>query len=560
MPNHTFGQGTYIVCNDIFDANQIRVCTYCDTLYVGLPSNNCFFGFFADAFNPALMNFSAAPAYPSSSIVWDFGDGSTGTGLTASNLYMAPGVYTVCMSELDSAGALLCQTCQPVTIGTTGNTCGFITRPDSINPFYIEFVAQVNITGYYTVNWTFGDNTSGTGYVGAHTYTNAGVYTVCMEAVDSLNNVLCTFCNNVAVTTSGGTNCNFTFSQTMGTTDVTFLAQGNAFNTYTWYSGSTGTSVVGNPVTITYPPGVNTDSICLVVTDANGTVLCTSCQYITLNNPSQQCLANFAAATLAYDAYFIDLSTVTTAATSFTWSFGDGTASNLRYPQHTYSAPGWYTVCLSIQDGNCQSSTCQQIFVDSTINVPLFCNAFFVVTQTSPFQLAVVNMSSGLSLSYMWDFGDGSTSNLIYPSHTYATSGAFNLCLTVSDSTGCTSTYCDSIAVDSLGRIIYRSATTGFSINVVSPSQMTTSVQTIAKDVSSSIYPNPATSAVRVQSADLKGSVNFRVMNIQGSEVLKGSMTSSSESIQVENLNPGMYMLELTDAAQNRVFGRFIKN
>jgi PKD repeat protein len=42
--------------------------------------------------------------------------------------------------------------------------------------------------------------------------------------------------------------------------------------------------------------------------------------------------------------------------------------------------------------------------------------------------------------SYSWAFGDGATSNLANPTHTYATPGTYTALLTVTDSVGATST------------------------------------------------------------------------------------------------------------------------
>jgi len=42
--------------------------------------------------------------------------------------------------------------------------------------------------------------------------------------------------------------------------------------------------------------------------------------------------------------------------------------------------------------------------------------------------------------NYLWDFGDGSTSNLQNPAHSWATAGVKNVTLTITDITGCTST------------------------------------------------------------------------------------------------------------------------
>lgn len=52
--------------------------------------------------------------------------------------------------------------------------------------------------------------------------------------------------------------------------------------------------------------------------------------------------------------------------------------------------------------------------------------------------------------SYLWDFGDGNTSELENPTHTYTDAGAYTVCLTITapgedSSSICTNTYCDSL-------------------------------------------------------------------------------------------------------------------
>lgn len=49
---------------------------------------------------------------------------------------------------------------------------------------------------------------------------------------------------------------------------------------------------------------------------------------------------------------FTDLSTPSGTIISWDWDFGDGNASTLQNPTHTYSAPGTYTVILTANDGS----------------------------------------------------------------------------------------------------------------------------------------------------------------------------------------------------------------
>jgi PKD repeat protein len=59
-------------------------------------------------------------------------------------------------------------------------------------------------------------------------------------------------------------------------------------------------------------------------------------------------------------------------------------------------------------------------------------------------------MLSGVdsSTTYLWNFGDSTTSTLANPSHTFTTSGMYYVCLTVTNSSGCVATYCEPYYID----------------------------------------------------------------------------------------------------------------
>ena len=126
---------------------------------------------------------------------------------------------------------------------------------------------------------------------------------------------------------------------------------------------------------------------------------------------------------------------------SYYWSFGDGTSDTAINPSHAYRATGTYLVKMKVKgDGGCEDSTSVNVKVDASplagfrVNTPSQCfkNNLFVFSDTS-------SVSSG-SLTYSWDFGDGSplqtTRN---PSHVYLSPGTFSVRLTVTATgTACT--------------------------------------------------------------------------------------------------------------------------
>jgi hypothetical protein len=66
------------------------------------------------------------------------------------------------------------------------------------------------------------------------------------------------------------------------------------------------------------------------------------------------------------------------------------------------------------------------------------------------------------------------------------------------------------------------------------------------------VYPNPVHDLVHV--ANATSATQYRITNIMGATVLKGAMVSGANTIAVDNLAKGLYLLELTgDAGQQEI-------
>ena len=114
--------------------------------------------------------------------------------------------------------------------------------------------------------------------------------------------------------------------------------------------------------------------------------------------------------------------------------------------------------------------TYQVSSLDTTVVVanvscgPDSCQAAFGVEQAMgggaliPWQITTTNLSTGPApIFYEWSMPDGSTSTSAQPSFTFTQPGVYGLCLTISAGT-CTSQFCDTVVVDSLGFISNTSA------------------------------------------------------------------------------------------------------
>lgn len=153
---------------------------------------------------------------------------------------------------------------------------------------------------------------------------------------------------------------------------------------------------------------------------------------------------------------------------AWSWDFGDGSApSNQTNPVHTYTQNGTYQVCLTatIQttDGLVfQTILCRTVVIDDcnkTGCCPL--NPSFNYS-IDPKQLCEVDFAGAVlidncenSTQWNWDFGDGATSNLQAPTHSFSTNGTYQVCLTVrnqaADGTQCEENVCQAIQIINCG-------------------------------------------------------------------------------------------------------------
>jgi PKD repeat protein len=112
---------------------------------------------------------------------------------------------------------------------------------------------------------------------------------------------------------------------------------------------------------------------------------------------------------------------------------------------HTYTAAGTYTVCLTVTDSCDVSTICDSVTVAGAPCVgPTASYSQTTSGLAATFTDATVSTAGGLTWS--WDLGDGNTSTMQNPMHTYTAAGTYTVCLTVTDSCD-VSTICDSVTV-----------------------------------------------------------------------------------------------------------------
>ena len=165
-----------------------------------------------------------------------------------------------------------------------------------------------------------------------------------------------------------------------------------------------------------------------------------------------QCLPAFTVDTTnCPTVVFTDFSTTQTGViVAWTWDFGDGNIANTPNTSHTYTANGTYLVCLTITTSTfCSSNFCVPVTI-SCINPPV-CTASFQYTAAQCPTISFFDNSTsspGTVASWAWDFGDGNSSGMQNPSHTYAANGTYVTCLTITTTDGCADTFCDTLTIN----------------------------------------------------------------------------------------------------------------
>ena len=137
---------------------------------------------------------------------------------------------------------------------------------------------------------------------------------------------------------------------------------------------------------------------------------------------------------------------------SWSWDFGDGNSSSIQSPAHTYASAGTYTVGLTVTDDAGSSNTTSQsvTVVEPGVNAPpVAAFTFSTAGLTADFSDTSTD-ADGSVVSWSWDFGDGNSSTLQNPSHTYAAAGTYTAGLTVTDNEGATGSTSASVTVSDI--------------------------------------------------------------------------------------------------------------
>ena len=368
---------------------------------------------------------------------WDFGDGTSSTLQSPTHTYLNPGNYNVKLIATSTYG------CQNIEI--KNNLITINPKPTILISTNTTSTCDVNTTFNFTDNtigatswfWTFGDGANSQLQNPTHQYNSTGNYDLNLIVT---NNFGCSDTLTQANFIHIGNNLvpSLTSNDTNGCAPATihFNATTPNANSWSWDFGDGGTSTLKSPNHTYSNPGLY--NITLTVTTnsgCNGTIV--KNQYIKLDPKP---LPSF---TLAQDTgcapYTIQPVNTTIGGATYLWDFGNST-STLANPTKTYTSGGTYSITLI--------ATSQNGCSDSIRISP----ALKVYDPDAQFQASPRIGCAGMTVqfnnttnqnnivSYLWLFGDGTSSTLQNPLHTYNAIGNYPVTLIVTNAFGCVDT------------------------------------------------------------------------------------------------------------------------
>jgi len=383
---------------------------------------------------PLTVNFVNLSPPAGLSYQWNFGDGTTSTQQNPTHTYTSSADFNVTLIVRDSLGCTDTLT-KNSFIQTVNPVANYIPPPTTVGcgPLTTQFTdATVGSTSW---TWDFGDGTSSSHQNPVHTYSTPGIYTVSLTSTSAGGGCTQTIPTFSTFDVRGGYAGFDHTASICPPWEASFRDTSLNAVAWLWDFGDGTTSTQQHPDHTFNSPGYH--SVSLTITTADG------CSYTTMQNNSVYYApfgANFYG--MPQDSVFpmpVQFYANSVGATGWLWNFGDGGTSTLEDPLHTYQLAAAYDVTLMITNGVCTLYYDPPPYVfgtpdTSSIDIG---NSGEPVVQRGCTPLAVTFTKNipGFS-SWFWEFGDGATSTLQFPQHTYNTPGIYSVTLTATDTIG----------------------------------------------------------------------------------------------------------------------------
>ncbi len=382
---------------------------------------------------------------------WDFGDGTTARGATATHRYATAGTYAVSLTLRSDSPS---PTCQAVTarhlvrvnaapVADAGGDRHVAVGEEAVFDGSASSDPDGGIVAY---EWDFGDGATATGVSVRHRYAAAGSYTARLTVRDEAGLANSSSGAEVAVTVNPAPAPGIAGPAVACAGEAaTWSAEGGEGASHRWIFGD-GAEADTREATHAYArPGRY--SLVLVADDGRGQAnsVAETTRVIHVNQPPfaeagpDQLVCPGAPVTFDAGASR-DLDG---AVTAYRWDFGDGTSADGATAEHAYAAPGTYTVTMTATDDSgaaCAASTDTMTVV---VNAPPVADAggdreAWIGGANDAILLdgTASHDPDGGALSYDWQIGDEGAEIGARLRYALRTPGEVPVTLTVSDTSG----------------------------------------------------------------------------------------------------------------------------
>ena len=372
---------------------------------------------------------------------WSFGDGNTSTQQNPSHTFPYPGFYNITLSVTNSGGCVTSVTKPNYVHAYTPPAADFSAAQTSycITPSTVSFTSIVTGSGPYTYNWDFGDGGNATGNAPTHTYTTSGTYTVQL-IVTEINGCKDTL-TKPAYITVGALVASFAPASGCVNTPITFNNTSIGAVSHAWDFGDGSTNLINPTHTYTSP---GTYNVRLIV--YNSSCADTFIQPVTIH-PNPVADFTFTQDPPCHAPETIQFNNQTTGGATYTWTLGDGNTSTIMNPVHNYLDDSSYLVTMIATSAfGCMDTVLKPLVIHDLILLPeatpfIGCVPLTVNFNTGELTTVPLVMPYPFAIaSYHWNFGDGNSSTLKTPQHTYTSPGTYVVTQTVTTVYGCVQT------------------------------------------------------------------------------------------------------------------------
>jgi len=447
-PTHIYtNPGIYNVILTVFNSRGCKKDTTIQLKINSLPIASFYTDTVCIGYQRLFTNNSIAQGGTITNYVWSFGDNTTSTLQNPAHLYSGTGTYAVNLSIKDING---CKddTTKNIYLGPVPDAWFSFDTACFGMPSHFLDSSNTNGVPIGQWEWNFGNNTSGSGASTNVIYSTLTNYNVRL-IITNVNGCKDTVYRQITLKPLPKPKFTSTPVCLNDSTHFTDLSQGTGASIvqWNWNFGGGNSANIQHPVFSFSNSGNN--SVNLEITDNKGCKNDTSIQ--TVVYPLPVAAFTFDTACQGISSHF----TFQQAASAFAinnwnWNFGDSIGSSvLQNPDYLYQNSGLYPVKLNVTDiHGCKNDSIRNVFI------PKHPSAFFsfdTVCKGLATSFHDLSLDSGIVVSnWKWSFGDGATSTLQNPQHTYLQAGIYQVTLKITNYFGCSDSTIKIIRVDTL--------------------------------------------------------------------------------------------------------------